>query len=82
MTQADSKSRSGPVTLDRKDALDQMCALAPRTDRGASQEKTSTHREATDAITFKEVSKYLQSGSGIPTQADKRPFTPLISSIS
>lgn len=47
--------------------------------RGATQEKTS-HTDkrtfATDAITFKEVSRYLHSGSGIPTQADKRPFTP------
>lgn len=81
-TQADPKSRSGPVTLDRQDALDQRCVSAPRTDRGASQGKTSTHREATDAITFKEVSQYLHSGSGIPTQADQRPSTPLISSIS
>lgn len=37
---------------------------------------------ATAAMKCKEVSQYLHSGSGIPTQADKRPFTPSISSIS
>lgn len=61
MTQADSKSRSDPVTLDCEDVLDQnVCVSTQDRQRSIAGEGEHTQRSytlTTDAITFKEVSK-------------------------